>query len=225
VSRGEIVLETGFRQQTSGATVTLSSGPLTFIRIGIAKRCEIGIAPPANEFRAVSSNVVAFDNARGSTDPVLAIKYLVSDLQSMQVSIGGSYSPPLGRGEFTAGAPTYSLSLNAGFTLGSRWSFSTSQVFGTGIGTLDNGNNSSYFVYSPSFTFAYALDGATTLLAQSALLSRQGPLLPSGNRSLVALQQAVGDRLALDVEYEVNAKPLFGPQHAIGFGAVWILKV
>ena len=226
VLRDEIVIETGFRRQIttpSGSTVTLASGPLTFVRAGIAKRLELGIAPPAAQSRAITGNP-PFDAARGTSDLVLAAKYLVIDTAVTQGSIGAAYAPPTGTGEFTAGAPTFALSANLGLTLTPRISLTTSQVFGTAVGANASGANRPFFVYAPSFTLAYALDGATTLLVQDALASRQGPLLPAGSRGFVALQRALGTRLALDVDYEVNLASTTGPSHAVGIGLVWIAK-
>ncbi len=125
VLRDEIVIETGFRRQIttpSGSSVTLASGPLTFVRAGIT-----GNAP--------------FDAARGTNDLVLAAKYLVIDTAVTQGSIGAAYAPPTGTGEFTAGAPTFSLSANVGLTLTPRLSLTTSQVFGTAVGTDASGTN------------------------------------------------------------------------------------
>ena len=226
VLRDEIVIETGFRRQittASSSSVTLASGPLTFVRAGIAKRVELGVAPPAGQSRAVTGNA-PFDAARGTSDVVLAAKYLVLDTGAGQASIGAAYAPPTGTGEFTAGAPTYSLSANLGLTLSPRLSLTTSQIVGTAVGAGASGANRPFFVYAPSFTLGYALDGATTLLVQDALVSRQGPLLPAGSRGFVALQRAIGSRLAIDLDYEVNVAPTTGPSRAIGIGLVWIAQ-
>jgi hypothetical protein len=227
VAPNEVVVETGVRRQTmpsANGTVTLTSLPLSFVRAGIAKRVELGIAPPANEYRA-APNGAPVDTAHGRTDVVLALKYLVLDAQRAQASLGASYAPPTGSGEFTAGAPTFSVSGNLGVALSPRFSAATSQVFGTAIGADASGLSRSYFVYAPSYTLAYAVDGVTTAIAQAALVSRQGPLLPSGNRILFALQHAAGARLAIDVDYEINVRPTLGAsQHAVGFGLVWIAK-
>jgi hypothetical protein len=220
----EIVVETGLRRQITtspGGSSTLADGPLTFVRAGIAKRLELGIAPPANQSRAIAGTT-PFDAARGTTDLVLAAKYLVLDTGVAQGSLGAAYAPPTGTGEFTAGAPTFSLSANLGLALSPRLSFAVSQVFGTAVGPDASGANRTFFVYAPSFTLAYALDGATTLLVQDALVSRQGPLLPAGSRGFVALQRALGNRLALDLDYEVNLAPRGGSSKAVGFGLVWV---
>jgi hypothetical protein len=227
VAPGEIVLESGVRRQTmrdENGIVTLSSAPLTFVRIGVMKRVELGIAPPARQSRAVTG-IAPVDTARGQTDVVFAAKYLLADAPRIQASLGASYAPPTGTGEFTAGAPTFSVSANLGLALTPKLSFATSQVVGTAIGADASGASRSIVVYAPSYTLAYALDGATTLIGQTALVSRQGPVLPSGNRLLFALQRAVGSRLAVDLDYEVNAKPVLGaPQRAFGAGLVWIAK-
>ena len=75
----------------------------------------------------------------------------------------------------------------------------------------------------PCRTLAYALDGAATLLIQDALVSRQGPLLPAGSRGYAAVQRALGDRLALDLDYEINLASRTGSSRAVGFGLVWIV--
>ena len=226
VLRDAVVIESGFRRQTTASSAgssTLADGPLTFVRAGVAKRFELGIAPPAPQSRAISGTS-PFDAARGTTDLVLAVKYLAVDTGVTQGSLGASYAPPTGTGEFTTGAPTYSLSANLGITLSSKLSFTTSQVFGTAVGADASGANRTFFVYAPSFTLAYALDGATTLLVQDALVSRQGPLLPEGSRGFVALQRAIGNRLAVDLDYEINLASTAGPSHAVGVGLVWIAK-
>jgi len=222
---GEIVIETGLRRQITtspGGSSTLASGPLTFVRAGIAKRLELGLAAPAPESRAIVGSS-PFDAARGATDIVLAAKYLVVDTAAAQGSIGAAYAPPTGSGEFTAGAPTFSLSANLGLALSPRLSLATSQIFGTAAGPDARGATRTFFVYAPSFTLAYALDGATTLLVQDAFVSRQGPLLPAGSRGFIALQRALGNRLALDLDYEVNLAPPRGSSaRALGLGLVWI---
>lgn len=221
---GEIAIETGARRQRTtapGGSSTLADGPLTFVRAGIAKNLELGVAPPANQSRAIAGTT-PFDAARGTTDLVLAAKYLVVNATAAQGSLGAAYAPPTGSGEFTAGAPTFSVSANLGLTLGPKLSFATSQVAGTAVGPDAAGANRTFFIYAPSFTLAYALDGATTLLVQDALVSRQGPLLPAGSRGFVALQRAVGNRLAFDLNYEVNLAPRGGTSTAVGFGFVWI---
>ena len=221
---GELIVESGVRRQTmtQPASVTLASGPLTFLRYGIAPRLELGVAPPALESRTAAPGA-AFDNARGASDMVGALKYLVLDRQNAQASVGLAYSPPTGSGEFTNGAPTYSCSGNLGVAFGPQLSFATSQVFGTAVGPDAADLNRTFFVYAPSYTLAYAIDGVTTLLAQAALVSRQSPVLPSGDRGFLALQRAIGSRLALDLDYERNLKPSVGsPQQAVGFGFVWL---
>jgi hypothetical protein len=224
---GEVILESGLRRQVTaspGGSSTLASGPLGLVRFGVARRLEFAVAPPAPQSRAVSGTTPS-DAARGSTDVVLAAKYLVLDRASAQASLGASYAPPTGSGEFTAGAPTYSLGTNLGLTLSPKLSLATSQVFGTAVGADPSGANRSFFVYAPSFTLGYALDAATTLLVQDALTSRQGPTLPAGNRGFVALQHALGSRLAIDLDYEHNFTPTLGTRaDAVGFGFVWIVR-
>ncbi|HTJ26337.1 MAG TPA: hypothetical protein VMA36_09230 [Candidatus Limnocylindria bacterium] len=222
---GETILETGYRRQTmtnADGQVVLTSVPLTFVRVGVARHFELGIAPPVAESRSVSGNV-PLDAANGQADVVFAAKYRILDRQQAQASVGVAYSPPTGTGEFTDRLPTYSASGNFALSITAQLSISTSQTFGTAIGPGDNGQLHSFFVYTPSYTLAYALDGATTVLVQAALSSRQAPTLPSGDRNFFAVQRALGDRVALDAEYEVNAKPTLGaPQHAFGVGVVWI---
>lgn len=220
----ELVVETGFRHQTMtgpGEHIALTSGPLTFVRLGVAKRLELGIAPPALESRA-AVGTPPIDTARGLSDVVVAAKYQVLDEQNVQASLGALYTPPTGTGEFTNGGPTYSISGNLGLNVTPKLAFTTSQSFATQIG-LGGGFNHPYAVYAPSYTLAYGIDDKTMLLLQAALVSRQGPTLPSGDRAFVAVQRALSDRLALDVEYERNLKPILGaPQNAIGVGVVWI---
>lgn len=222
---GELVIESGVRRQQTwepGYSV-LSSGPLTLVRYGIARRFEVAFAPPANQSRFAESGF-GFDNARGTDDAALDVKYMLLDQQVTQASVDFAYVPPTGTGEFTNGAPTYSVSANLGITISDRLSFATSQAFGTNVGANAVGLNVTYFDYTPSYTFAYAITNATSLLVQVALESRQGPVEPSGNRSYLALQQMVGSRLAIDLDFERNLKPTpgLGPQQALGFGFVWI---
>ena len=198
------------------------SGPLTFLRFGVAKRVEFGIAPPANQSRAIAGNA-PLDMAHGQSDMIFAAKYQLMDEQPVQASIGASYTPPTGTGEFTGGAPSYSVSANLGVTLTPKLSLTTSQSFGTQIGAGVDGLNRSFPVYAPSYTLGYAIDNATMVLVQAALVSRQGPTLPSGDRAFLAVQRGLSDRLSVDLEYERNLKPTLGaPQNAIGFGFVWI---
>ena len=224
---GEWILESGVRRQittNTGGSSTLASGPLTLVRAGVTPRLELALAPPAPQSRA-PSGIATVDAARGSTDIVLAGKYLVLDTQRAQGSVGASYSAPTGSGEFTAGAPTFSVSANVAVTLTARATFSTSQVAGTAIGADLANRNRSFFVYAPSYTLSYALDANDTLIAQDALVSRQGPLLPAGSRFVLALQHAVGTRLAFDVDVERNLRPTLGSAaNAIGAGVVWIVE-
>jgi hypothetical protein len=223
---GEVIVENGVRRQITTAaseTITLASGPLALVRVGVAPRLEFAVAPPAPQSRAVSGNPQV-GSARGSADLVVAAKYLLLDTRAAQASLGAAYGPPTGSGAFTAGAPTYSLSANVGFTLTRKLSLATSAVFGTAIGPDASGANRSFFIFAPSFTLGYALDAATTLLAQDALVSRQAPTLPAGNRGLIALQRALGERLAIDLDYERNFAPTLGTRaDAVGFGFVWIV--
>jgi hypothetical protein len=225
VAPGEVVLESGARRQITtqpGGYSTLASAPLTFVRAGVAQRWEIGAALPASQSRA-AFGTAPVDTAHGMTDITAAVKYLVLDRATTQISLGVSYTPPTGSGEFTAGAPTYSASVNAGVAITSKISFTTSQVFGTAVGASLTGVNRPFFVWSPSFTLAYALDSVDTFIVQDAAASRQGPVLPAGNRAIVALQRALGSRLAVDADYEANLAPTLGTAaHAFGFGFVWI---
>ncbi|HEY0614769.1 MAG TPA: hypothetical protein VGC96_09020 [Candidatus Elarobacter sp.] len=222
---GELVIESGWRRQLTDApagSTALASGPLAFLRYGIAKRLEIGIAPPAAQSR-LATGTTSSDTARGSSDPVFAAKYLIIDRGATQASVGAAYAPPWGSGEFTSGLPTYALALNVGTSLSPRVSLATSLVASTAAGAGESGATRSFFVFAPSVTLGYALDAMDTLLLQDAFVSRQGPLLPSGSRGVVALQRAIGPRLAADVEYERNFTPLLGTRaQAIGFGIVWI---
>lgn len=223
---GEWILETGVRRQNTanpGGSSALASGPLTLLRAGVSPKLEIAFAAPAPESRAAFGSA-SVDSARGSTDVVLAAKYLVLDTQRAQGSLGASYSAPTGSGEFTAGAPTFSLSANVAIALSARVTFATSQVAGTAIGPDVANRNRSFFVYAPSYTLSYALDAADTLIAQDALVSRQGPLLPYGSRVVIALQRAFGTRLAVDVDIERNLRPTIGTQNALGAGVVWIVE-
>jgi hypothetical protein len=226
VLQGDVVVEDGVRRQVTtepggvGAD-TLTSVNLAFVRVGIAKRLELGFTPPANEFRA-ASGASSFDTAHGTTDVAAALKYLVWDSPSVQASVGAAYSAPTGAGEFTAGAPTYATMANVAVALTPRLSLSTSLVLGTAVGPDAAQFNRAFFVFSPSVTLAYALDTVDTLLIQDAFTSRQGPVSPAGSRGFVALQRALGPRLALDAEFEMNLLPLAGrAARALGFGVVW----
>ena len=221
---GELVVESGWRRQVTSdpGAATLASGPLGFVRIGVAKRFEIGVAPPARQSR-LATGAAAFDTARGTADLVVAAKYLVADTGTTQASAGVAYAPPTGTGEFTNGIPTYAVSFNVGSALTPRLSFATSLVASTAAGADASGTTRSFFVFAPSFTLAYAIDAMDTLLVQDAFVSRQGPVLRSGSRGFVALQRAVGNRLAIDVDYERNLVPLAGRRSAaVGAGVVWI---
>jgi hypothetical protein len=222
---GQWVVETGVRRQLttdSGGSSTLASGPLTLVRAGVTPRLELAVAPPEPQSRAIAG-LAPVDAARGSTDIVFAAKYLVLDMARALGSVGASYSPPTGSGEFTAGAPTFSAGANLALAITSRVSLAMSQVVGTAIGADANNRNRRYFVYAPSYTLSYALTGNDTLIVQDALLSRQSPILPSGNRLVLAIQRAVGPRLAFDVDVERNLSPTLGTaSNAVGVGLVWI---
>lgn len=221
---GQAVFEFGVRDQnTQGATGSsvLTSVPLTFIHFGIADRLEFGIAPPVYQHRS-DSGLATVDAAHGQSDVGLALKYLLLDGPSIQSSVGASYGVPSGTGEFTAGAPTFSLSVNLAVALTSKLSFATSQIVGTAIGPGTRGLNQTFFVYTPSFTLGYVLDSFDTLLIQDALASRQGPIISSGSRGFVAITRSLGSRLAIDVEYEKNFAPTLGNRaSAFGGGFVW----
>ncbi len=96
-----IALPTLADDASSGNSVPLADGPLTFVRAGIARRLELGIAPPGRQSRAITGNA-PFDAARGTADLVLAAKYLILDTGVTQRSLGAAYAPPTGTGEFTA---------------------------------------------------------------------------------------------------------------------------
>lgn len=223
---GEIVVESGWRAQETvfpAGTATLRSGPLGFVRIGVAKRLELGVAPPAPQSRQATGMTSSLDTARGTTDAVLALKYLVLDTGATQASLGAAYSPPSGTGEFTNGIPTYAVGLNVGTALNARLSFAASIMASTAAGADATGMTRSYFVFAPAFTLAYALDANDTVLVQDALISRQGLVSPAGSRGFIALQRALGSRLALDIDYEKNLAPQLGTgAHAFGGGVVWI---
>jgi hypothetical protein len=222
---GEWVLETGVRRQVTtdpGGSSTLASGPLTLLRAGITRRLELAVAPPAPQSRAIGG-LAPVDAARGSSDIVLAAKYLVLDASRAQGSLGASYSPPTGSGEFTSGAPTFSAGANLALAITARLSLAMTQVVSTAIGADASNRNRRYFVYAPSYTLAYALTANDALIVQDAMLSRQGPLLPAGNRLVFAIQHAVGTRLALDIDVERNLSPTLGTaSNAVGIGLVWI---
>ena len=221
---GELVVESGWRRQVTDdpGSLTLSSGPLGFARLGVAKRLEIGVAPPAPQSR-LATGMASLDTARGTADLVIAAKYLVADTGATQASAGIAYSPPTGTGEFTNGIPTFAVSFNVGTALTSRLQLATSLVASTAAGTDTSGMTRSFFVFAPSFTLAYAIDPMDTVLVQDAFVSRQGAVLRSGSRGFIAVQRAIGNRLAIDVDYERNLAPLIGRRSsAIGFGFVWI---
>jgi len=223
---GEWVVETGVRRQITtdaGGSSTLASGPLTLLRAGVTPRLEIAIAPPEPESRAIAGRAPV-DAARGSTDMVFAAKYLTLDTARAQGSIGVSYSPPTGSGEFTAGAPTFSAGANLALAITAHISLAMSQVVGTAIGADATNRNRRYFVYAPSYTLSYALTSNDTVIVQDALLSRQSPILPAGNRLVFAIQHAVGTQLALDLDVERNLSPTLGTaSNAVGVGLVWIV--
>lgn len=223
-SPGELVVESGWRRQTTddpGASI-LASGPLVFVRLGVAKRLELGIAPPAPQSR-LATGTPPVNTARGAADVVVAAKYLVADTGAVQASAGFAYSPPSGTGAFTNGIPTYAVSFNAGTALTSRLSLATSLVASTAAGADAGGATRPFFVFAPSFTLAYAIDSTDTVLVQDAFASRQGPVLRSGSRGFAAVQRALGHRLAIDVDYERNLAPLVGRRsQALGVGVVWI---
>jgi hypothetical protein len=223
---GEWVVETGVRRQLTtdaGGSSTLASGPLTLVRAGLTPRLELAIAPPEPQSRAIAG-LAPVDAARGSTDIVFAAKYLTLDTARAQGSIGVAYSPPTGSGEFTSGAPTFSAGANLALAITARVSLAMSQTVGTAIGADASGRNRRYFVYAPSYTVSYALTGNDALILQDALLSRQSPILPAGNRLVLAFQHAVGTRLAFDLDVERNLSPTLGTaSNAIGVGVVWIV--
>jgi hypothetical protein len=223
---GEVVVESGWRRQITDSpsgTLALASGPLALIRVGIAKRLEVGFAPPALQSR-LATGVTAVDSARGESDPVFSAKYLIRDTGAVQASLGVAYSPPAGTGEFTNGVPTYSAGINIGAALTPRLSLATSLVAATAAGADASGLTRPFFVFAPSFTVAYSLDSADTVLVQDALASRQGPVLPAGSRAFIALQRGLSSRFAIDLDYEHNLTPQLGQRaDAVGLGFVWIV--
>jgi hypothetical protein len=227
VPKDALVVEAGVRDQTttsSGADSSLVSYPLPLVRYGLAPRLEIAIAPPTQIVRSVSG-AFAFAPAAGTTDSAISAKWLVADAPAFQASIGAGYVFPTGNVAFTNGAGSASFGVNAGFTLGPKISLTLSATMMNAFGSDPNGDTIPFFTFAPSLTLGYAIDAATTLLVQDALVSRTSPVGASGSRAFVALQHALGSRLAIDVEYERNLTPLPGTQAwAFGVGAVWLMR-
>lgn len=227
VPKDALVVEAGVRDQTTtsnGANSTLVSYPLPLVRYGMAPRLEIAIAPPTQIVRSVNG-AFAFAPAAGSADSAVSAKWLVADASSFQASIGAGYVFPTGGAAFNNGAGSASFGVNAGFTLGPKISLALSATMMNAFGSDPNGATIPFFTFAPSLTLGYAFDAATTLLVQDALVSRTSPVTGSGSRAFVALQHALGSRLAIDIEYERNLTPLPGTQAwAFGVGAVWLMK-
>jgi Putative MetA-pathway of phenol degradation len=226
VPPGELLIESGLRRQVTsgpdGAAGVLASGPLTVLRYGLAPRLEVVFAPPVPQSRS-ARGPSPFPAARGTSDATLGAKLMLIDRAAVQLSFGASYTPPTGSTAFTAGAPTFTVGLNSSFALSPALTLTIDEAVQTATGAFPDGTTRVYAVHAPSYAIALAVGPHDTLLLQDALLSRQGPLLPAGSRLALALQHAIGTRLALDVDLERNAAPLNGAQHAVGAGLVWVL--
>ncbi len=223
---GGVVLEAGYRNQvtTGGGTSTLSTYPNPSLRFGIAGGNEIIVSPSLIYSHRTGANLGGtFVPASGMQDAGIGFKHNLRDRPWLQdaleafVTVPTGY--PTGSFGFSAGVPTYLLGYSAALSLAGRVGLTTTQNFISSAGTNGAGATQRYFSYQPSFGISYALPPGTALLMQDQLTMPTAPGGLTGNRALAAIQQTIGSKVVLDVEWEYNLLPAPGfNQHAFGTG-------
>jgi hypothetical protein len=223
---GSLVLEAGYRSQltTGDGTSRLSTYPNPVVRYGIAGGNEIVLSPSLIYSRRTGADLGGtFVPACGMQDAGIGFKHSLRDRpwtqDALEVFVTVPTGYPTGSFGFSAGAPTYLVGYSASFSLNARVGLTTTHNFTSSAGTNGSGATQRYFSYQPSLGFSYALSSRTTLLSQDQLTIPTAPGGSTGNRALVALQQAAGQSVVLDLDFEQNVLPAPGlNQHAFGAG-------
>ncbi len=223
---GEIVLETGYRNQVTSATGTsvLSTYPAPVVRFGTGGGNEVVLAPSLDVSRRTGANLGGvFVPASGMQDAGIGVKHTLRDRPWSQDALEAFVTVPTGNPSgpfgFSAGAPTYLLSYSVAFSVNDRVGLAMTHNLTSAPGTNASGAAQRYLAYQPALTLSYALSATTSLSLQEQITVPTGPGGPTGNRALVALQRTISRNVVLDVEFESNLLPAPGAnQHALGAG-------
>ncbi len=232
VPAAEVVIETGYRSQTTdgaGGSSTLQTYPLGLLRAGLGRRWEIVAQPPSASVRSGASLGGTFVPASGAQDTGIGVKRMLDDRSRFQDAVELFYTAPTGTPQgttgFSAGGPTYTLTYTAAFALSGNLSISITQNAIAAAAPLDPAGATRFFSYQPSITLGYGFAPNFTLLASEQIASPLAPGAGTGNRVLLAVQRVISPAIVVDIDYEVNALPLppASRQRALGIGAAFSL--
>jgi len=229
VPDGGVVLESGYRRQTTAAALgesNLVTVPEPLVRVGVAAGDEIVIAPSldASERTGASLGTAPFTPASGMQDAGLGFKRQLRDRPWAQDALEAFVSVPTGypggASGFSAGIPTYLLGYSLAVPVTSTIGFTTTQNVAWSAGADVAGRMRGFLSYQPSAGFAVAIGNRAALLIQDQIAVPSAPGGGTSNRALVAVQRTLSANVVVDVEYEANVLPVSGfAQHAIGAGA------
>ena len=204
VATGTAVFELGYQNQVNGtpaAGSVQSQLPQNFLRLGLAPLFELDVVGP-NQLRVRSyAPGLPGSTASGAADSGLGFKLELPPSARWGVAFDGLYLPPDGGTAFTSGSSTYTLNLDAGYSLTPTTSLGTTVALSAAGGFASDGTHARYGLLEPSFVATQRLPNAVQLYGEYVFVSKLAPDLGGRAFADFGVQKLLGQRTEVDVEY------------------------
>jgi hypothetical protein len=215
VKPGKVLLEAGYANAASGdLNINLATAPQSVFRIGLPHDLEVDVTPPSENWQSSQGTTSA-----GTSDSGVGIKYEIGHHQRFAYAAGLNATFPTGSQPFTSASPLYTLSFDESYALSRTVGLAASQYVISATGRNAAGALSRFVSFAPTVVISQALspNAQAYLEGYSAI-----PFTPGGGPRYYydgGLQQAIANRVALDVEVGANfPSASSGHTHYVGFG-------
>jgi hypothetical protein len=194
--RGTAVLEMGYQHQWNADSTTRDQFGQGFLRFGVAPQLELDVIGPNGIAQRGPSS-----DAFGFADSGIGFKYELLAAAQWQLGVDGLYTTPNGARALTAGNSTLTTNFDAVYQLTKTTSFASTLSFAAAGGFGVSGEHARYGTFMPSCLVLQQFDSSTQAYVEYVNVSRTAPDLGVSSFLDAGLQQLVGTKVELDVEY------------------------
>lgn len=213
VSKGSIVLENGYQNQSQGGespgtATTIGQG---FQRVGVGDRIELDlIAPTFN--RASSGGVLT----TGFSDLGLGFKVELPQRGAFTYAIDGLFTAATGTGGFSMGGPSQTMNFDIAYAASPAIGIGST----IGVSSAAGIANARYGYIMPSIVVTAQIPNAYQFFFELVGQTKIGPAQGGRIFSDAGVQKLLGQYLELDAEYGKSFTAVGGSRfHYIGIGA------
>lgn len=219
VKRGDLLIETGYTNATTGGTGANSvvTYPQASLRVGLGSNLEFDLDP---------ESVARFSGsprATGTTDSALGFKYELGYTSKMLYGVNVLYTLPTGSAPFSGFGDGLLANVNAAYALSPALGLFATLGYNVQSAGVP-GIPAHYHDFQPSLGASLALPQSFDFFLEGFNQSSTGIGLGGRSGFDTGFQKDVGSRLQLDVNYYDYLGAQNGAhQHSIGFGASYAI--